>query len=125
MKAMGKNKTLKGGEFLIKEVDFNSVFIPEEWDEEQKMIAQTCKDFLDQEVMNNLDRIDAMEEGLMASLIEKSGELGMLGISIPEEYGGFGKNFLTSMLTTEVLGAGHSFAVAFAAHTGLGTLPSL
>ena len=125
MKAMSKDKTLKGGEFLIKEVDFNSVFIPEEWDEEQKMIAQTCKDFLDQEVMNKLDRIDALEEGLMPSLIEKSGELGMLGISIPEEYGGFGKDFLTSMLTTEILGAGHSFAVAFAAHTGIGTLPIL
>jgi alkylation response protein AidB-like acyl-CoA dehydrogenase len=61
----------------------------------------------------------------MQLLLDKAGELGLLGISIPEEYGGFGKNFATSMLTTEILGAGHSFAVAIAAHTGIGTLPIL
>ena len=103
---------LKGGEFLVKETEANQIFIAEEWDEEQLMIAQTCRDFLEQEVFPNLDRIDDMEDGLMASIVTKAGELGLLGISIPEEYGGFGKNFNTSMLSAEVTGPGHSFSVA-------------
>jgi alkylation response protein AidB-like acyl-CoA dehydrogenase len=118
-------KTIKGGEFLIKETDAQDIFIPENWTEEQRMIAQTCREFLEQEVYPNLDRIDKLEEGLMPSLMDKSGELGLLGISVPEEYGGFGKDFNTSMLVTEVIGAGHSFAVALSAHTGIGTLPIL
>jgi len=117
--------TAKGGEFLIRETLFRDVFIPEEFDEEQQMIAQTCRDFLNSEVYPNLDRIDHQEEGLMQSLMTKAGELGILGVSIPEEFGGFGKNFNTSMLVADVIGAGHSFAVALSAHTGIGTLPIL
>ncbi|KAB1065069.1 acyl-CoA dehydrogenase family protein [Salibacter halophilus] len=116
---------LMGGEFLIRESDAKDVFIPEEFDEEQLMIAQTCKDFVDKEVTPNLDRIDALEEGLMPSILDKAGELGMLGISVPEQYGGFGKNFVTSMLSSEATGAGHSFSVSYSAHTGIGTLPIL
>lgn len=116
---------LKGGEFLIKATLPEKVFIPEEFDEEQKMIAETCQSFLEQEVFPNLNRIDALEEGLMPSLLDKAGELGLLGISIPEEYGGFGKDFITGMLANEKLGAGHSFAVAQAAHNGIGILPIL
>src|SRR5262245_2510546 len=115
--------TIKGGEFLIRETNANDIFIPEEWNEEQLLIAETCRDFLDKEVMPVLDRIDAQEKGLMVSLLDKAAALGLLGISIPEEYGGFGKDFVTSLLSTEVLGAGYSFAVSIAAHTGIGTLP--
>ncbi len=118
-------KAIKGGEFLIKETLAQDVFIPEEWTEEQLMIAQTCKDFLEAEVYPILDRIDSQEEGLMRSILVKAGELGLLGISIPEQFGGFGKDFTTGMLATEYLGAGHSFSVAYAAHTGIGTLPIL
>lgn len=120
-----KTNSLKGGEFLIKDTEANDVFIPEEWNEEQLMIAKSCQDFLVQNVWPNLDRIDKQEEGLMEDLLNKAGELGLLGISVPEEFGGFGKDFLSSMLVTEVLGAGHSFAVAISAHTGIGTLPIL
>ncbi|GAA4518991.1 acyl-CoA dehydrogenase family protein [Sphingobacterium thermophilum] len=118
-------KAIKGGEFVIQETSYEDVFIPEEFDEEAQMIRQTCLDFLDTEVLNKLDRIDAQEEGLMQSLLDKAGELGLLGVSIPEEYGGFGKNFNTSMLVADAVGGGFSFAVALSAHTGIGTLPIL
>ncbi|MEH6308866.1 acyl-CoA dehydrogenase family protein [Olivibacter sp. CPCC 100613] len=125
METVDKKKAIKGGEFVIKETDYKDIFIPEEFDEEQLMIKKTCEDFLQTEVTPNLDRIDRQEEGLMQNLLDKAGELGLLGVSIPEEYGGFGKNFNTSMLVTDAVGAGHSFAVALSAHTGIGTLPIL
>ena len=120
---MSDKKIIKGGEFLITETEANDIFIPEQYDEEQKMIAQSCQDFLDQEIYPELDELDALQEGLMESKLTKAGELGLCGISVPEELGGFGKNFVTSMLTAEVTGAGHSFAVALSAHTGIGTMP--
>lgn len=122
-----KEKTaIKGGEFLIKETAASDIFVPEEWSEEQRMIAQSCRDFLAQEIHPKLDEIDSMQHPeLMPGLLDKAGELGLLGTSIPENYGGFGMNFNTSMLVAEVFGAGHSFAVAISAHTGIGTLPIL
>jgi alkylation response protein AidB-like acyl-CoA dehydrogenase len=117
--------TTKGGEFLIKETPAESIFIPENWSEEQRMIADTTYDFLEAEVYPNLDRIDKLEPGLMPSLLDKAGALGLMGVSVPEAYGGFGKDFNTSMLVSEVAGAGFSFAVALSAHTGIGTLPIL
>jgi alkylation response protein AidB-like acyl-CoA dehydrogenase len=121
-----KKNALKGGEWIIKETDYKDVFIPEEFDEEQRMIGQTCLDFITSEVYPLVERLDTMQEPeLMPELLNKAGELGLLGITIPENYGGFGKNFVTSMYTTEVLGASHSFAVAYSAHTGIGTLPIL
>lgn len=120
---MEKSKILKGGEFLIKETEAKDIFIPEEFDEEQRMIAQTCVDFLETEVYPILDRIDDQEKGLMRDLIAKSGELGLLGISVPEQYEGFEQSFTTSMLASEAMGSGYSFSVAYSAHTGIGTLP--
>ena len=120
-----KKEALNGGEFLIKDTKAMDIFIPEEFEEEQIMIGQMCTEFLAQEVIPNIERIDAGEEVLMPSLLEKAGEMGMLGISVPEELGGFNKNFVTSMFTTEKLGAGYSFSVALSAHTGIGTLPIL
>ncbi len=123
-----KNTTMaiKGGEWLIRKTEAAAVFIPEEFDEEQQMIADTCQEFIEKEVWPRLDALDSMEDPeLMPSLLDKSGALGLLGVSIPEAYGGFGKNFNTAMLVTEVTGAGHSFAVALSAHTGIGTLPIL
>jgi alkylation response protein AidB-like acyl-CoA dehydrogenase len=116
---------LKGGEFIIRKTLPSQIFTPEEWTEEQKMIGQMCDDFIAQEITPNLERIDKMEEGLMSSLLDKAGELGMLGMTVPEEYGGMGVDFKTSLLATEKLGKGHSFSVAYGAHTGIGTLPLL
>jgi alkylation response protein AidB-like acyl-CoA dehydrogenase len=118
-------KKIKGGEFLIKETDAADIYIPEERNEEQKMMADMTRDFLNHEVIPILDRIDQQEEGLMPKLLDKAGELGLLATSIPEKYQGFGKDFNTSLLMTELVGGGYSFAVALAAHTGIGTLPIL
>jgi len=116
---------LKGGEFLLKEVDAQDIFIPEQFDEETMMIAQSCQDFLETEIFPNLDRIDKQEVGLMANLLKKAGELGLLGLSIPEMYGGFEQSFLSIMKANEALGSAYSYSVAIMAHTGIGTLPIL
>ncbi len=118
-------KALQGGEFLIRASEPQDIFIPEEFNEEQRMIAATCVEFLEQHVWPQLVAIDEQKEGLMPDLMNKAGELGLLGITIPEDLGGFGKDFITGMLVTEKTGAGHSFSVAIAAHTGIGTLPIL
>lgn len=120
-----KEKAIKGGEFIIRDTKPENIFIPEEWNEEQKMIASMCDDFIEKEVVPHLDRIDKMEEGLMPSILDKAGELGMLGMSVPEDLGGMGVDFKTSLLATEKLGKGYSFSVAYGAHTGIGTLPLL
>lgn len=122
---MSTKNAIKGGEFIIKDTLPGEIFTPEEWTEEQQMIAQMCDDFIAQEITPVLDRIDSMEEGLMVSLLEKAGGLGLLGLSVPEEYSGMGVDFKTSLLATEHLGKGYSFSVAYGAHTGIGSLPLL
>ena len=122
---MENKNVLKGGEFLTRESQAANVFIPEEFSEEQQMIAGMCQDFLEKKIFPNLEQIDKNEPGFMRSFVSKAGELGLLGISVPEEFGGFGQTFVTSMITSDILGAGYSFAVAYSAHTGIGTLPIL
>ncbi len=124
--AVETKKAIKGGEFLIRETQAHEIFIPEEFNEEQKMIMQQCKDFLVKEVYPNLDAIDSMKDPkLMPHILDKAGELGLLGTSVPQELGGFGMDFNTTMLVAEVIGGGHSVAVGLSAHTGIGTLPIL
>lgn len=117
--------TLKGAEWLIKTSTPGQTYIPNEFDEEQQMIKEMCTQFLQAEVLPNLDKIDNLEPGLMKSLLQKAGEQGLLATAFPEEYAGLGKDFVTSTIINEYLGAGHSFSVAIAAHTGIGTLPIL
>lgn len=118
--------TLKGGEFLIKDEPANSVFIPEEFSEEQKMFSDMANDFLKSRVWPNVVKLDKHEEpGLMVKLLEEAGELGLLGAGLPEEYGGMGVDFNTETILSEHLGPSHSFGVAAAAHSGIGTLPLL
>lgn len=125
MESTKQTNALKGGEWLIKESNPLDTFIPEDMDEEQKMVMDMCSQFLDTEILPILDRIDKLEPGLMPSLLEKAGEQGLLSTSMPEQYGGLGKDFVTSTLVNEGLGGGYSFSVAVAAHTGIGSLPIL
>lgn len=120
-----KKATLKGAEYLVKESMPYDVFTPEDFSEEQLMIKDMAEQFVSKEVTPVLDRIDKLEEGLMPSLLDKAGEQGLLGASFPEAYGGLGKDFVTATLINEALGSGHSFSVAMAAHTGIGSLPIL
>src|ERR1700755_2019606 len=114
-----KKQALKGAEWLIKESSPFETFIPEDFNEEQHMVKDMCNSFLDTEVLPILDRIDKLEPGLMPSLVAKAGEQGLLGASIPEQYGGLGKDFITSNLVGEALGGGFSFSVAVSAHMGI------
>lgn len=126
MSTATSTQAIKGGEFLIKDITADEIFIPEEFNEEQRMIYQQCKDFLTKEVYPRLDEIDSMKDPkLMPSILDKAGELGLLGTSVPTDLGGFGMDFNTTMLVAEVIGGGHSVAVALSAHTGIGTLPIL
>ena len=120
-----KTQSLNGGEWLIKQSSPFETFIPEDYNEEQQMVKEMCQNFLDTEVLPVIDRIDKMEAGLMPLLVEKAGAQGLLGVSMPEELGGLGKDFITSTLVNEGLGGGFSFSVAVSAHTGIGTLPIL
>ena len=122
---MENMELLKSGEFLVREVNPQDIFIPEEYDEEQLMIAQTCKDFLEAEVYPQMEQLEKGDRELMKTLLKKSGELGLMGISVSEEYGGFGQSFVTQMIAAETIGAAYSFSVAFMAHCGIGTLPIL
>ena len=122
---VSQKASLKGGEFIIKPTDAQDVFTPADFTEEQVMMHQTCLDFVAAEVQPLLERLDNHEEGLMRGLMEKAGQLGLFGVSIPEQFGGLDMDFPTALRVTEGLGGGHSFPVAFAAHTGIAMLPIL
>jgi len=120
---MEKKEIIKSGEFLVKEVEAKDIFIPEEFNDEQRMIAQTCQDFIDTEAYPNMKQLETGDRELMRTVLKKAGDLGLMGISIPEEYGGFGQSFVTQMLVAETTGAGYSVSVAYMANVGIGTLP--
>lgn len=119
-------KSIQGGEFLVRETPAQDIFIPEEFSEEQKMMVQACQDFIDTEISPRIEEIDSMKHPeLVPQILKKAGELGLLGISVPEEYGGLGMSFNTAMLIADIIGAAGSFSTTYGAHTGIGTLPIL
>ncbi|MEK0443060.1 MAG: hypothetical protein RL403_2038, partial [Bacteroidota bacterium] len=121
-----QTNSIQGGEFLVRETPAQDIFIPEEFSEEQKMMAQACQDFIDTEITPNVEKIDSMKHPeLVPQLFKKAGDLGLLGISVPEVYGGLGMSFNTSMLIADIIGASGSFSTTYGAHTGIGTLPIL
>ncbi|ANQ50414.1 acyl-CoA dehydrogenase [Flammeovirga sp. MY04] len=123
MNTVTNKKAIKGGEFLIRESEANEIFTPEEFSEEQVMMAQATKDFIDTEITPNAKKIDGHDWELVENIFKKAGELGLLGISVPEEKGGLGMSFNTSMLIADVFGEAGSFSTTYGAHTGIGTLP--
>lgn len=115
---------VKGGEFLIKEVPASEIFSLEELNEEQKMLRDSAKEFIDREVVPQKERFEKKDYAFTEEVMRKLGEMGMLGIAVPEEYGGLGMGFVTTMLACDYLsGVTGSLATAYGAHTGIGTLP--
>jgi len=116
--------TIKGGEFLIKEIKSDDIFISEEFNEEQKMMKEAVIDFVDREIWPNKDRFENKDYALTEEVLRKAGDMGFLGVSIPEKYGGIGMGFVSTMLVTDYISAATgSVGTAFGAHTGIGTMP--
>jgi len=116
---------MKGAEFLTKNVDCKDIFTYEDFSEEQMMMYMATKEFVDKEVLLNIDKIEKQEGTIVPDTLKKAGELGLLGISTPEELDGLGMSFNTSMLIADIIGVAGSFGTTFGAHTGIGTLPIL
>jgi alkylation response protein AidB-like acyl-CoA dehydrogenase len=114
---------MKGGGFLLEDIAPDQTFAPEDFSEEQQMIAQTVEDFMDQEVLPVIPRIEQKELQVTTDLLRKAGELGLLGVEVPEKYGGLGLDKTSAMLVVEKMTKYASFAVSFGGHVGIGTLP--
>ncbi|WP_447951186.1 acyl-CoA dehydrogenase family protein [Chryseobacterium koreense] len=119
-------KNLVGGAFLITDTPASEIFTLEEITEEQKMLRDSIKEFIDKEVVPKRERFENKDYALTEEMMRKLGEMGVLGIAVPEEYGGLGMDFVTTMLACDMAsGANGSLATAYGAHTGIGTLPIL
>ena len=120
-----QSKTLiKGGEFIIKETQPEDIFTPEDFSEEQIMMKDSVKEFVDREIFPYKDRFEKKDYEFTKSCMEKAGELGFLGVPVPQNYGGMGMGFVSTMLVCDYIsGANGSFSTAFGAHTGIGTMP--
>jgi len=118
-----KNVT-RGGQFLVKETKCENIFTPEDFSEEQLMMRDSVKEFVDKELWAHKDRFEKKDYAYTESSMRKAGELGLLGVAVPEEYGGLGMGFVSTMLVCDYIsGATGSFSTAFGAHTGIGTMP--
>ena len=115
---------LRGGQFIVKETKAEDVFTPEDFSEEQKMMRDSVMEFVDREIWPLKERFENHDYELTQEVMKKAGEMGFLGTAVPEEYGGLGMSFVTTMLVCDYIsGASGSVATAFGAHTGIGTLP--
>ncbi|MCG8251365.1 acyl-CoA dehydrogenase family protein [Tenacibaculum finnmarkense] len=115
---------LRGGQFLVRETKCEDVFTPEDFTEEQKMMKEAVGEFNDREIIPHKARFEKKDYALTEETMRKAGELGFLGVSVPEAYGGLGMGFVSTMLTCDYISSGTgSFSTAFGAHTGIGTMP--
>ena len=115
---------LRGGQFLVKETKCEDVFTPEDFTEEQQMMKEAVTEFNDREIIPNKARFEAKDFALTEECMRKAGDLGFLGVSVPEAYGGMNMGFVSTMLVCDYISSGTgSFSTAFGAHTGIGTLP--
>lgn len=115
----------KGGDFLLKNSEGQKYIFSEDFNEEQKMIRDTVRSFVEQEILPLTDRIEKLEEGLIPSLMEQFAQLGLFGTHMPEEYGGSNMDYITNSIIGEEIGPAGSFSVSYNAHTGIGMLPIL
>jgi len=124
---MGESKNItKGGEFIIREPNYELIFTPEDFSEEQKMMRDSVIEFNEREVIAKKSRFEAKDFKLTEEVMKKAGEMGFLGVSVPEEYGGLGMDFVSTMIVCEYMSSGSgSISTAFGAHTGIGTMPIL
>jgi alkylation response protein AidB-like acyl-CoA dehydrogenase len=114
----------RGGQFLVKETKCENVFTPEDFTEDQIMMRDSVKEFVDKELWAHKDKFEKKDYAYTEECMRKAGELGFLGVAVPEEYGGLGMGFVNTMLTCDYIsGATGSFSTAFGAHTGIGTMP--
>ena len=121
---MEKHELLRGGQFLVKESHCNSIFTPEDFSEEQVMMKEAVKEFNEREVIAHRDRFEAKDYALTEEVMRKAGEMGFLGVAVPEAYGGLDMGIVSTMLVCEYISSGTgSFSTAFGAHTGIGTMP--
>ena len=119
-----EKEILRGGQFLVKESKCEDVFTPEDFSEEQIMMKDAVKEFNDREIIAHRERFEAKDYKLTEEVMKKAGELGFLGVAVPEEYGGLGMGFVSTMITCEYISSGNgSLSTAFGAHTGIGTMP--
>src|SRR5690554_6181028 len=115
---------IRGGQFLVKETKCEDIFTPEDFSEEQIMMKDSVKEFVDREIWPNKERFEKKDYAFTEECMRKAGELGFLGVAVPEQYGGLGMPFTSTMLTCDYIsGATGSFSTAFGAHTGIGTMP--
>ena len=119
-----KKDLLRGGQFIVKETKAEDVFTPEDFTDEQKMMKDSVIEFVDREIWPRKEEFEKKNYQLTEELMRKAGEMGFLGVSVPEEYDGLGMGFVTTMLVVDFIsGATGSFSTAFGAHSGIGTLP--
>ena len=122
-KQAGRPVAPTGGAFLTERQDAAEVLIPEAFDDELRMFAGTAKAFVEREILPDFEALEALDYELSRRKMAKAGELGLLGVEIPEEYGGLGAGKAASAVITEAIAGSGSFNVTFSAHSGIGTLP--
>ena len=119
-----KKDILRGGQFIVKETACEDVFTMEDLDEEQRMMRDSTKEFVDRDLWAHWERFEKKDYAYTEETMRTAGELGLLGVAVPEEYGGLGMGFVSTMLVCDYIsGATGSFSTAFGAHTGIGTMP--
>ena len=116
---------MKAAEFLTKKTNYNDIFTYEDFNEEQMMMYSATEEFIEKEILPNIDKIEKQEGDIVENILRKAGELGLLGITVPEELNGLNMSFNTSMLIADIIGIAGSFGTTYGAHTGIGTLPIL
>ena len=116
---------MKAAEFLTKKTNYNDIFTYEDFNEEQMMMYSATEEFIEKEIFPNIDKIEKQDGDIVENILRKAGELGLLGITVPEKLNGLNMSFNTSMLIADIIGIAGSFGTTYGAHTGIGTLPIL